>query len=97
MTTVAFNSKINSFEAKLKAMFSSDIGHWDVTDQTGVVAEAYELVEEGLLSRADFKAFTFGNIAELHSQMNPDFFKDTVVESQVKRHMRPRNGRRRAA
>ena len=97
MASVAFNSKINAFGAKLKAMFSSDIGHWDVTDQAGVVAEAYELVEEGLLSKADFKAFTFGNIAELHSQMNPDFFKNTVVESQVKQHMRSRNGRRKAA
>jgi hypothetical protein len=78
-------------------MFSSDIGHWDVTDQAGVVAEAYELVEDGLLSKADFKAFTFGNIAELHSQMNPDFFKNTVVEREVRRHMRARNGHRKAA
>lgn len=96
-SSVAFNSKINCFGAKLKAMFSSDIGHWDVTDQAGVVAEAYELVEDGLLSKADFKAFTFGNIAELHSQMNPDFFKNTVVEREVRRHMRARNGHRKAA
>ena len=31
-------------------MFSSDIGHWDVPDMAGVVAESFELVDDGLLT-----------------------------------------------
>ena len=37
--------------ARLNALFSSDIGHFDVPDMTEVVPEAYELVEHGLLDR----------------------------------------------
>ncbi len=61
-----------------------------------MVAEAHELVEEGLLSKAHFKALTLGTIAEIHSQMNPGFFKNAVVESEVRRLMRSRNARRKA-
>ncbi len=32
--------------ARLRAMFASDIGHWDVPDFTGVLPEAWELVED---------------------------------------------------
>ena len=31
-------------------MLGSDIGHWDVTDTTEVLPEAYELVENGLFT-----------------------------------------------
>ncbi len=45
--------------ARLNAIFSSDIGHWDVPDMNDVLEEAYELVEHGLLDMNDFKEFTF--------------------------------------
>lgn len=83
MTTVAFNRKLNHFDAKLKAVFGSDVGHFDVTDMSAVLAEAYELVEDGLLSDADFRDFTCGHVAELHAGMNPRFFAGTVVEKEV--------------
>ena len=83
MTSVAFNSRLNHFDARLKAIFSSDIGHWDVPDISGVVLEAHELVEHGLLSEEDFREFMFANPARLHAGMNPDFFKGTVVEDAV--------------
>ena len=38
---------VNPFGARLKAIFSSDIGHWDVPDMTEVLEEAYEMVEHG--------------------------------------------------
>lgn len=85
MTAVAFDQRINHFGARLKPLFSSDIGHWDVPDITEVVLEAYELVEHGLLSEEDFREFMFANPARLHATMNPDFFKGTVVEDSVAR------------
>jgi hypothetical protein len=78
--SVAFDQRLNPFGAKLKALFSSDIGHWDVPDMNEVLAEAYELVEHELLDLEQFKAFVFENPATLHARMNPDFFKGTVVE-----------------
>jgi predicted TIM-barrel fold metal-dependent hydrolase len=81
MNAVAFNPKINHFDVKLKALFSSDIGHWDVPDIRYVVHEAHEGVEAGLMDGDDFRNFMFRNVAELHLQMNPDFFKGTAVEA----------------
>jgi hypothetical protein len=79
----AFNDKVNPYGAKIRAMFGSDVGHWDVTDVGDVVVEAYELVEDGFITEEDFKEFMFWNPAELHAGMNPDFFKGTVVEADV--------------
>jgi hypothetical protein len=84
LVALAFNRKMNPFGARLKAMFSSDIGHWDVPDMTQVLEEAYELVEKGLLDEKEFRDFVFVHPATLHAGMNPDFFKGTVVEHQVK-------------
>ena len=80
---LAFDGKYIPFGARLKAVFSSDIGHWDVPDMSEVLEEAYELVEHGLVNEADFREFTFTNPAMLHAGMNPDFFKGTVVEKDV--------------
>ncbi|MBV8454934.1 MAG: amidohydrolase family protein [Deltaproteobacteria bacterium] len=79
----AFNAKANPFGARIKAIFSSDIGHWDVPDMTEVTEEAYELVEQGAISENDFRDFVFTNPAELWTGLNPDFFKKTVVEKEV--------------
>jgi len=38
------------------------------------------MVEDGLLTEPDFRAFAFENVTRLHTQMNPDFFKGTIVE-----------------
>jgi hypothetical protein len=45
-----------------------------------VMPEAYELLEHGMVTEDDFRDFMFGNAVRLHGQMNPDFFKGTVVE-----------------
>ncbi len=76
----AFNGKSNPMGARLNAIFSSDIGHFDVPDMTDVVPEAYELVEHGLLDDADFRDFMFANAVRFWGEVNPDFFKGTVVE-----------------
>jgi predicted TIM-barrel fold metal-dependent hydrolase len=76
----AFNRKANPMNAKLNALFSSDIGHFDVPDMADVVPEAYELVEHGLMTDADFRDFMFENAVRFWGEVNPDFFKGTSVE-----------------
>src|SRR5262245_7551161 len=44
----AFNRGANPLKARLNALFSSDIGHFDVPDMAEVIPEAYELVEHEL-------------------------------------------------
>ena len=79
----AFDEGKNPFGARLQAMFSSDLGHWDVLDMNDVLAEAYELREDGLFNETDFRDFTFTYPAMLHARGNPDFFKGTAVEGEV--------------
>jgi predicted TIM-barrel fold metal-dependent hydrolase len=68
---------------RLNALFGSDIGHWDVPDMRDVLHEAFELVEEGRLDDAEFRAFTFENVARFYTDTNPNFFKGTAVEADV--------------
>src|SRR6266481_313399 len=82
MNAVAF-SNFNPFGAKINAIYSSDIGHFDVPDMRMVLPEAYELVEHGFITKADFRDFTFGNAVRLWGTQNPDFFKGTVVAKQA--------------
>jgi hypothetical protein len=79
----AFNTDVNPYGARIRAMFGSDVGHWDVLDVGDVVVEAKELVEDGFITDEDFKEFMFWNPVELHAGMNPDFFKGTRVERDV--------------
>jgi hypothetical protein len=81
--TYAF-SPAKPFGAKLGAILSSDISHFDVPDMTKVLEEAWELVEEKGMSEEDFQAFSFGNAARLWATLNPDFFNGTVVEKQAR-------------
>src|SRR5205814_10501988 len=76
----AFNDKANPMRARLNAIFSSDIGHFDVPDMTDVVPEAYELVEHGLINDTDFRDFMFANAVRFWGEGNPEFFRGTVVE-----------------
>jgi hypothetical protein len=85
MTAVAFDRRFNHYGAQLNAIFSSDLGHWDVPDMAEVLPETYELVEHGMLSAADFRKFVFGNVAEMYTAMNPRFFAGTAVEAAVSR------------
>jgi predicted TIM-barrel fold metal-dependent hydrolase len=81
---LAFSEKLNPMGARLNAMFSSDLGHWDVPDMTGILEEAFELVEDGHIGEGDFRDFTFANPARFYTRLNPDFFVGTRVEDDVK-------------
>ena len=81
----AFNTRVNPFGAKLKAIFGSDFGHWDVPQMREVVEESWEMVEKELLTEEDFRDFMFTNPVTLYAGMNRDFFNGTLVESQANR------------
>jgi hypothetical protein len=81
INSLAFRKELSPFDAELKAVFGSDIGHWDVESIAEVVEEAYELVEHGLLDRDQFRRLTFENAVHLHAGGNPDFFRGTICEA----------------
>jgi hypothetical protein len=66
-------------------MFSSDMGHWDVPDMSGVLGEARELVEHGLIDDEDFRDFVFTNPVRFYTALNPAFFDGTRVEDEARR------------
>ncbi|MBI2216340.1 MAG: amidohydrolase family protein [Candidatus Rokubacteria bacterium] len=79
----AFDRRVNPMGARLNALFSSDIGHFDVPDMAAVVPEAYELVEHELITAGDFRDFMFENAVRFWGEVNPDFFKGTVVAKEA--------------
>jgi hypothetical protein len=88
MNSLAFDTRLLPFGARLRAMLGSDIGHFDVVDMREVVAEAFELVEDGLITEEDFADIAFRNAVRLHGGMNPAFFKGTAVEDAAARVLR---------
>jgi hypothetical protein len=50
-----------------------------------VVEESWELVEDGLITEADFSDIAFANAVRLHGGMNPRFFEGTVVQDAAAR------------
>ena len=83
LNALAFDKRVLPHGARLSAMFASDIGHWDVPDMRGVLPEAWELVDDGLLDEDEFRAFTFGNAARMLTAANPDFFAGTAIAGAV--------------
>jgi predicted TIM-barrel fold metal-dependent hydrolase len=86
LTAWAFDDRMG---ARLKAVFSSDIGHWDVARMDEVLPEAFELVEHGLLAENDFREFAFANAVRLHGEMNPRFFDGTAIEGAARAELAP--------
>ncbi len=84
MNAMAFDTRINPGGALLRAMFASDIGHWDVPDFTGVLPEAWELFDDGFVDADQFRDFMFANVVRLFTGTNPEFFAGTVVEDEVR-------------
>jgi predicted TIM-barrel fold metal-dependent hydrolase len=76
----AFAADVNPHGARLRALFGSDISHWDVPDMTEPVEEAHELVERGLVTPEEFRDFAFANAVRFHGGANPRFFEGTRCE-----------------
>ena len=83
MNAWAFSKAHNPSGSQLRAIFGSDIGHFDVLDMADVLPEAYELVEHGLIDHDDFRRFVFENPVRLWAESNPHFFAGTAVEDAV--------------
>jgi predicted TIM-barrel fold metal-dependent hydrolase len=75
----AFNRRNNPGGVELKALFGSDIGHFDVRDMGDVLPEAHELVEGGKITGDDFRRFVFENPVRFWGETNPTFFEGTRV------------------
>jgi predicted TIM-barrel fold metal-dependent hydrolase len=82
MNATAFG-RANPFRARINAIFSSDVGHFDVPDMLQVLPEAYELVEDEVISADDFRDFTFANAVRLWGTQNPRFFDGTRVAKEA--------------
>jgi hypothetical protein len=82
MNAAAF-SRGNPFGAQLNAIYSSDIGHFDVIDMRDPLPEAYELVEDGFLTEGNFRDFVFANAVRLWGTQNPRFFEGTSVAKEA--------------
>jgi hypothetical protein len=81
----AFNDKANPLGVKINAIYSSDVGHWDVPDLREVLAESHALVDDGAITEADFRAWTYENPYKLYTEANANFFKGTQVEAKLQR------------
>ncbi len=82
-----YNAKVNPYGVRLKMLFGSDIGHFDVPDMRAVLIEAHELVDDGLIGDDDFREFVFGWPVEFWAGSNPDFFAGTAVAAAVRREL----------
>lgn len=78
-TTAFAFAKSNPCGARLRPVFSSDIGHWDVTDMADVVVDAHRMVREGVLTDEDFYEFVFANPVSLLTGASPGFFDGTAL------------------
>jgi len=97
MNAWGFNTRVNPYGARIKPLFGSDIGHFDVPDMREVLAEAHELVDEGIITAEDFRDFVFTYPAEFWTGANPDFFNGTTVEHQAAGEKREKGGEERVA
>jgi hypothetical protein len=66
-------------------MMGSDLGHWDVPSFTMPLVEAYELVEDGILTDEQFKEFTCTNAVRFYAGAGRSFFAGTSVQAAVAR------------
>ena len=83
MNAQAFG-KTNPFGVHLNAIYSSDIGHFDVIDMRDPLPEAFELVEDGFITEDNFRDFVFGNTVRLWGTQNPNFFDGTRVANEAR-------------
>ena len=79
----AFNTRVNPLGARINAIWSSDIGHWDVPDLTEPLAESWDLVEQGVISAEDFRALVFDNPYRFYTEARSDFFAGTDIASKL--------------
>lgn len=80
LASLAFDTKRLPGATPLSPVFSSDVGHWDVSHMHEVLPEAYEHIEKGWLDAGQFRAFVCDNTLRMYTDSNPRFFDGTVIE-----------------
>jgi hypothetical protein len=80
---LAFGLNLEGTAVRLRPVLGSDVSHWDAPVMGDVMVEAYELLERGVLTPEQFRAFTFDNPVLLHGGANPSFFDRTTVADQA--------------
>jgi predicted TIM-barrel fold metal-dependent hydrolase len=80
---LAFDARVTPGGTRVPAIMGSDVGHWDVTHFESPLAEAWELVEKGILDTDDFREFVFTNSVRLYGDPSGQFFHGTAVEGEV--------------
>ena len=89
LASLAFDRSRLPGGTRLKAFFSSDIGHWDVPEMADVLPEAHEHLEHGWMDAAQFRDFMCDDIIRFYTDTNPEFFAGTAVADYASR-SRPR-------
>jgi predicted TIM-barrel fold metal-dependent hydrolase len=81
----AFDTRSTPLNAQVNMFYSSDIGHWDVPEINTILADTFQLVEEGVISAANFKQLVHTGPYNFYTANNPDFFKGTAVEAELQK------------
>lgn len=79
---LAYDERVLPFGARPRPLFGSDLGHWDVPSFTMPLAEAWELVDDGILTPEQFREFTRDNPARYYGAA---CFTGTAVEAEARR------------
>jgi predicted TIM-barrel fold metal-dependent hydrolase len=82
---LAYDRRVNPLGAQLRPMMGSDLGHWDVPSFTMPLVEAYELVEDGILTPEQFKEFVNTNAVRFYAGTGSSFFAGTAVQEDTER------------
>ena len=80
----AFDNPINPGKARLNVLFGSGNGHFNVQDMAVFQPEAYELVEDELITGGDFRDFVCDSAIRFWGQVNPTLFEETRVADTAK-------------
>jgi predicted TIM-barrel fold metal-dependent hydrolase len=87
MTALAYDRRMNAFGTRLNALYSSDLGHFDLPDMRDAAHKAYELLEHELITPDDFRDFVFGAAVRFFTNLNLEFFKGTAIEAEVTKYL----------
>jgi predicted TIM-barrel fold metal-dependent hydrolase len=85
LVAVAFDPRVNPLGAVVPAFVGSDIGHWDVPNFEHPLQEAYEQIENDLLTPEQFEQFTLTNAVKFYAGDRIDFYAGTAVEAAARK------------
>ena len=80
----AFDTPTNPGKARLNLLFGSGIGHFNVQDMVVFLSEAYELVEDELITGGDFRDFVCDSAIRFWGQVIPTLFEERRVADTAK-------------